>query len=190
MITISTREADEKIKAMLCHLCPVCEKVAVVGEVRRKLRQISMIEVLVIPKVSTGGENLLGDVDTPINKLEEMLKKRGKLFQIRGAESQSSGPIKHLTFRDAPLNIYITTAEKFGLAELVWTGPKDFVAEFLTPRDRGGRYVPSGFTFKDYRAYDSAGNALRTPTEGFLFNALGVPFILPENRGVYACSDR
>jgi DNA polymerase/3'-5' exonuclease PolX len=94
---------------------------------------------------------------------------------------------KALTYRDVAVDLFITTAECWGVIFTIRTGPSAFSHRLVTSRSQrmqDGRYglLPNHLRVREGRLVGTDGQPLDTPTEESVFQAIGLPWIAPEAR--------
>jgi hypothetical protein len=93
--------------------------------------------------------------------------------------------LKRVVFRGAagelPLDfLAVTGAAQWGVILTIRTGPGVFSTRLVTARRYGGG-MPEGFRVRDGALWDGA-RLVETPEEADVFAALGLPWLLPEQR--------
>jgi DNA polymerase/3'-5' exonuclease PolX len=179
-------------------LAPACERIAIAGSIRRKIPEVSDIELVVIPKVVElpGPATLFGD-DQPerLNVLDELchaLRSQGTLADRLDKNGRAAwGPrFKRMRYRGCAVDLFVVTPETWGVQLALRTGPADYSHQLVTPhgvyfRDsrgaRRGGLLPLGMRVADGRLL-SADGAIETPEERDLFAVIDEPYREPWSR--------
>ena len=172
--------ADELVPLLKPH----CKRIEVVGSVRRGRPDVHDVELLCIPKIDRRLD-LFGDVAEEISALDVYLdglvddaallhKRPNKLGRY------TYGPLNKLLVHvesGIPVDIFSATAEHWGMALLVRTGPAEFNIRVMSRfRELGMRgHAYGGVT-------DRTGRELACPDEATVFELLGWNPIPPEAR--------
>lgn len=169
---ISLEKAQKWAKRVYDILAPHCQRCAIVGSVRRKKSDIGDIEIVCIP-----GETLLllGDVFerhpdfvAAVNKWEHV-----KGDALKGKHIQrilpNTGGFK--------VDIFVATPKNWGWIIALRTGSSAFNRDVILPAIRR-----RGYTAKDGYIYDYDGKLVVMESETFFFSAIGLDFVMPENR--------
>ena len=118
----------------------VCERIMVVGSVRRERYEVGDIEILTIPQFDT---DLYGQPKTDIleSRLHELIDE-GKLTKGPrwGPKAKAAGIVR---WPGIMLEIYTATEASWPVQAVIRTGPADFSQAAVTPRARGG-LLPDG----------------------------------------------
>ena len=166
-------------------LAPHCERIAIVGSVRRGRPWVKDIELLCVSKV-TSSRDLFGGLATNGYQLDLKLDKLvadGSVLKKRPLKAgrYSYGEQNKLLMHGPtgiPVDIFSVPAANWGMALVVRTGPKEsnirLMARFKELGMRGHAY--GGVT-------DQEGTLLVCPDEETVFRLLGWPWIPPEHRG-------
>jgi DNA polymerase (family 10) len=157
-------------------LAPACQRIEIAGSLRRKLSSVGDIELVAVP-IATYALDLFGEpTGAPINHLEEAIARLpGKLMHRNGPAFKQFGYIGGAT-----IDLFIVTPETWGIQFLIRTGGEEFSHWMVTSRTADGA-LPVGFQVRDGRLW-KLGQPLNTPEEIDVFNAIGLPFIPPEQR--------
>lgn len=160
----------------------LCEKVLVVGSVRRQRPEVNDIDIVVLPRVPR---------DENWNEIASVLKHAHRMVQVK------KGP-KLMTFahyNDAPdllrprdpdytVDINRATPETWGILVLVRTGSKEHNVRLCTLAPSKGMRLSAadGLQKKD----DASGlmKTIACRTEEEIFAALGLPYVQPKDREV------
>lgn len=160
-------------------LQPYCEKIEVVGSVRRgKPEGIHDIEVLCIPRFGPTEDSF------EANQLDWRLR-RGLPGFTEGEPSKDGrkAPFKEryyrLKFQGVKFDLFACLPPaQWGLLKLIRTGPADFSHEFVT------RLWDYGLKSKDGHIEHSDGVIIKTPEEIDVFHLCQLDYIEPTQRTI------
>lgn len=154
---ITTRKGQFVLRLankIFSELKPYCKKIEFVGSIRRGSKNPIDIDLAVIPKDKI--------------KIEEILKKRGKL--IRHGEKVISYLIEGVQ-----IEVYFTSAESWGAALLTYIGPSGHSIGIRMYAKR------KGFKLNQYGLF-KGNKKIAGKTEREIYNALGKRYKSPEER--------
>lgn len=171
-------------------LSPYCERIEVLGSIRRNRPTCGDIELLAVPKILPSMlHDMFGDevshvpaLDMLDNAVQDLLAE-GTLQQ---RQPRKWGPkYKAALYREFPVDLYIVTPPaQWGYLSVIRTGSNLFCKRLVTPREKGG-WLPSGLFCSDGALWStSTGVVIPTPEETDLFAAIGQPYCPPERREV------
>jgi len=184
----------EAIAADLVELIsPGSEITIVAGSVRRRRPLVKDIELLVIAK-TVPLLDLFGDVIGEQDLLDKLMRawlKTGHFqprLDVTGRQAIGKR-YKRMLFRDVPVDLFTATPDNWGLQLALRTGPAEFSKRLVT-RTAAGGLLPFGYWVGKEGADPERPSHLwlgqrivPTPTEESLFEAIGVDWIEPEDRG-------
>jgi len=156
----------------ICYkLIPFCERIKIAGSIRRKSKEVSDIDLVVIPK-RTATKDMFGNVTGW--KVNE-----GFIAQINSWPKIKGEPTGKLAVRQLPegihLEISITNEFSWGYLLAIRTGPADYSHRLAK------RWRKLGFEGHD-GVLTNDGRPIALPTEEKLFALLDIPYIEPCNR--------
>ncbi len=134
---------------------PYCKRIQVVGSIRRKEKNPTDIDIVLIPKDK--------------EKLEEFMKKKGSYTQ--GGEKESTFKIKGVK-----IELYYTTSKEWGAALLAYsseTGSSIGLRVFAKKK---------GFKLNQHGLFDKKGKFIAGKTERAIYKSLGKSWKPPEKR--------
>ena len=187
--TIPLNEAEEAAGRIVDLLAPACERIMVVGSIRRRQPFPSEVEIVCIPKMVKAVGVLIDD-----GEMESALEwKLWKLF--RGDWGDDRCPLrlntkapangdryKRLVWHEMKVNLFIVSyPASWGALLAIRTGPADFSRLLATSRDKGGA-MPAGLRQHDGSLHDDTFGRIDTPEEADFFRQIGVPCWPPEER--------
>ena len=182
----SARDLAEQLRA---ELLPGCDRLEVAGSIRRGKPEPRDIELVAIPTIQMGtnyNDMFGGDVEE--NLLLEALdsvysKNEWALDQVLKRNGPKYKRLVHLN-SGICCDLFIVTAESWGVQFTIRTGPGDF-SKALVTRARGlGMRVDEGQLWRVHR--DDSRTVVPTPTEQDFFTALRLPYLEPSARTVQA----
>lgn len=176
---IPLAQAQETAQALIDALGDSCERIKVVGSVRRGKATVHDVELLLEPRTQTQVIDLFGTTE------------HISLFERRYADMErwnivkpviGGARLKRFWFREIPCELFICIPpSQWGLAQVIRTGPAEFSHRLVTLRTYGG-WLPSGLYVKDLCIHEADGTVIPTPTEEAVFKVLGRDYIEPEAR--------
>lgn len=173
-------------------LAPSCERIAIAGSVRRMKYQVGDIELVAIPKVRSQNPDMFGHphqkLDVLDSSLLHLLDEGGLAYRLNSKGSRTYGPLNKLLVHlpsGIPVDIFTATAENWGMALVLRTGPKEFNIWMMR------RFRQLGMEGHAYRGVTGpAGTELYCPNEADVFRLAGLPFIPPEKRAAPSAGNR
>lgn len=150
-----------------------CERVEIVGSLRRGSSAVHDVDIVLLPKDAPqefwlGGATLLEEVIA-------RLVSRGNLTPVRGKKKIK---VFLATKSGIPVDMYIATRETWATLLLIRTGSKDHNIKLARrARELGMKLRASGDGIEK-----DDGNLLRVEAEEDIFRLLDVPYVLPEER--------
>lgn len=181
-------EARELAEAVTALIGPACERVAIVGSIRRKAVSIGDIEILCIPKFEAAGEDLFGNTTEKVNMLDQLVQQLLSAGTFTHRLDVNGRPscghrYKRLLFEDVGLDLFsCLPPAQWGVLELIRTGPADYSHEFVKQRKEGGKVLPPGYRIHEGQLLNERGQVIPTPTERSLFAAVNKPYLAAECR--------
>ena len=168
-----------------------CERIEIAGSIRRRKGEVHDIEIVAVPRVEERpGEDLWGEIVARRDLLAVRLVDLIDLNQLapRAVEihrrdgSTETGQrmgdaYKALVYRGMPVDLFVTTAERWGCIYALRTGPGDWNTALVTRCKEHWRRVEGGRVLYHNRV-------VPTPEERDFFRALGVPWVEPWDRQV------
>jgi DNA polymerase/3'-5' exonuclease PolX len=153
---------------------PACERIEVVGSLRRGRPTVHDIDIVLLPR--SDNTNVLENPLTPLDRILDKLVERGSLTPVRGKEKTRSFLA---TKTGIPLDIYVADADTWATLMLIRTGSKEHNIQ-LAQRARKLRMKlrASGDGLENER-----GELLRVYAEEEIFSLLGLRYVRPEHRG-------
>jgi DNA polymerase/3'-5' exonuclease PolX len=170
---------QETAAALVALLTASCERIEVVGSVRRGESIVHDVELLLEPKTRTEVVDLFGTTES-VSLFEEKYAdaaRRGAITPIMGGAR-----LKRFLFRGVSCELFICIPpSQWGLAQVVRTGPASFNYRLVTPQRLGG-WLPDRLHVQNLCIQGPLGAVIATATEADVFAVLGREFIDPEAR--------
>jgi DNA polymerase/3'-5' exonuclease PolX len=164
-----------------------CARLEIAGSIRRLKADPRDIEIVAIPKivhepvrnlfdevVGDTGENLLDTAIASLISAEQW--EFDSLVKRNGEKYKRLRHIQHMVCCD----LFITTAEKWGVIFALRTGPGDFSQELVTHAKRIGMKIEEGLVYRTHR--DGRNTIIPTLEEPDFFAVLSVPNLEPSKR--------
>ena len=172
--------ASELADRYATDLLAVCERVQVVGSVRRQKPVVHDLEILVIPK-----QTIVNDMfGTPINAESILDRDLVRLASRWGAVIMTNGQrLKKLhTAEGLMLEICVSDETRWPVEVVIKTGPAEFSQKIVTHRQKGG-YLPTWATIKDgWKVFKGDGAQVKFDDEAAFLVFLGLGWVKPEDR--------
>lgn len=154
-----------------------CERISIVGSLRRGKPMVGDFELLVIP------HRMVYD------RLEEWAtngfirpRKNIKGNNIAWGEKMRCIEVwDKRTERWLPGDLFFTDHRRWGMTELIRTGDADFSRLIVTRKAQGGA-LPKHLRYQDWLLWGLDGQPLYTTLERDVFRLYGLPYIHPPNR--------
>lgn len=176
--------ADVVAQALIHHLKPHAERIAVAGSLRRKKEEVGDIEIVMIPKTFQE-KNLLGELDGPLlDTVEQGLASYNACecpYSDRPALSKLNDGTRYMKLRENLVGIQIDLfiirfPAQWGPIISIRTGSAEYSKRLVTAlRTKGMRC-------EDGRVLDSLGRLVSCPEEIDFFRACGAKMIDPVKR--------
>lgn len=171
-------------------LADTCDRVNIVGSIRRKQADVADIELLVIPTIEVVNHDLFGEPLVTVNRLDErcqVLYGNGDLTHRLDKNGRPAwgARYKRVLYHGVPVDLFsCLNPDAWGVLEMIRTGSAGFSRSHVTQRRLGGQ-LPDDMYVSEGRLYRlQAGEyvPVPTPTEEAFFTAIGRPWIAPERR--------
>lgn len=155
----------------------VCERIAIVGSLRRGKPMVKDFELLIIPTSRTHAL-----IDEWCDKRFIQPRKNVKGHPIAWGEKMRCIEVWDVRRkRWFAGDLFFTDPYRWGLTELIRTGDADFSRLIVTQRNRGGA-LPAHLEYKDWLLWGKDGQLVSTPTEADVFRQYGLPYLHPPVR--------
>ena len=183
--------AKQQADDLVALLEPACRSILIAGSIRRLKPEIGDIDLVCVPRIEQEPGGLFGDEISERDILHETccdLVDQGVLQKRRDKNGRPSwgAHLKRAAFRGLNVDIQaVTDPTTLGAWIAIRTGPAEFNKAIVTPRHQGG-LLPSGMEWKDGFKLHRYGGRVETPNERSVFDALGLPYLEPSERGAPA----
>lgn len=154
-------------------LRPFCHRIELAGSLRRGAAMVGDIEICAIPVRFT--DLFSQEIEDRPTELDRFLDRHEVTFKKRGTRYQQ---FKYGRFE---VDLFLPNAATWGSIFTIRTGGWEFSRWLMMSRAAGGA-SPAGVGFVDGRVYAN-GRLLATPEERDVFDALGLKYIDPRDRG-------
>ncbi|MDP2662775.1 MAG: hypothetical protein Q8R28_18830, partial [Dehalococcoidia bacterium] len=166
------------------NLAPSSEYMVIAGSIRRRRPDIGDIELLYVPRFEPIGQsNLFGKMemaDLVDVELRRMMTQGvlGKRLNVNGNPIGYGDRNKALVHVASGIgvDIFSTTAEYWGMALVVRTGPAEWNQAMMTA------FLRRGMQGHAYAGVSRGGKEIECPTEESVFALLGLPYLEPWER--------
>ena len=163
-------EVEHLAYKVLLEITSFCVTAQIAGSIRRCKDAINDIDIVVQPKHEAAAwVNIIKTVRSEFDAVTEKQGEKLAILYLPFASKQGQGHIQ--------LDLYRATAATFGILLLVRTGSKEhnvFLCNLAL--SKGMRLLYS------QGLVDKNGNVVAGKTEESVFEALGLPFIIPQER--------
>ena len=165
-------------QALVEKLKPVCERVEIVGSLRRKRPLIGDIDIILVPtrKLNMFKEKVGG------YHLDDLLAGWGSAITVAANGVKSKSFTFHTAQRELySVNLFIQLdPQTWGVNMMIRTGSGEFAKSMVTKRRHGGK-MPNELSMAGARVFRH-GAVLKTPEEGDVFKLWGMVYVRPEDR--------
>jgi DNA polymerase/3'-5' exonuclease PolX len=185
------REAQGIAERLAQTMSPFCLRVEVAGSVRRSSAEVKDVELVAIPRWEERpgpAPSLFGGEAERVNLLHEWAVNEAAGAGVRWIktgtpevidwEPKPEGKYWRALVEDSiKLDLFLASAENYGLILLIRTGSAEFSQAVMTyAKHRTPYHVEGG------HLSDREGKALETPEERDVFSALRLDYVLPRER--------
>lgn len=187
---IPLAEARAIAGELLALLNPYCERLEVVGSIRRERPTIGDIELLAVPRL-VDRFDMFGlptgqDFDVLADYCTQMVR-HGLLTHRpdKNGRSAFGSRYKRLSYQGIGLDLFsVLQPAQWGVLSVIRTGSADFSHRLVTPVEQGG-WMPQGMYCRDGALWCATQDtAFETPEEADVFAAIGRSYVPPEQREV------
>lgn len=187
---IPREQALKLAEELIALLGPFCERLEILGSIRRQRETIGDIELLAIPKTDENlqtdlfGEQVASPLDLLHIHVDELQHEIGIGKRIDDQGRQRWGKrFKAAVYKGFPVNLFVCKPPaQFGVLKLIRTGSAEFSHRLMIPVERGG-WLPKGMWFSGGVLWRD-GIGIETPEEENVFAAIGRDYVPPELREV------
>lgn len=165
------REQKERVKELRNEIRPYCKTIEVAGQIRRRQRWIDRFDLVCIPVYYQIVRSTTEKYERPHRNFIDTLHAH-KVLQGHARRDD----FLQIELPDGMLyNLYITTAEKFGLTLLQATGNKKFLSKIKRELQKRDYYIDSNMLKNSYEKFSF-------PDEASFFRYLGWGYVYPQKR--------
>jgi DNA polymerase/3'-5' exonuclease PolX len=178
-------DAEREAAWVLSKLDFLCEKVLVVGSVRRQRPEVNDIDIVVIPKLPR--ERQWDEVARALRRAHGMVqfKKGPKLMTFAHYAEMPQPFTLHKRDPEYTVDVYHATPETWGILCLVRTGSKEHNVRLCNlALSKGMRLSAAEGVMKPVDSVPSMMRVVACRTEEEIFAALGLSFVEPKDREV------
>lgn len=156
---------------ILIEIEPFCEKVQIAGSIRRRKDTINDIDIVVLPKAHDSWINIIKFLRYEFDAVTEKQGEKLATLYVPFASKQGQGYVQ--------LDLYKASQSTWGILLLVRTGSAMHNVHLCNLA------LAKGLRLQYSQGLvDSKGNVIAGKTEEEVFEALGLPFIQPQDREV------
>jgi DNA polymerase/3'-5' exonuclease PolX len=165
-------------------LAPRCERIEIVGSLRRLCPVVGDVELLFIPKYEVRPDGLFDKItiDLAAERLEEMLASGVLVKRLNSAGFVSSWGVlnKHSVHAASGISVdlFATTLQNWFMSLVVRTGPKEFNIHLMT------RLLKLGMQGHAYGTVTLNGSILPLNSELEVFELAQIPWLEPAERKI------
>ncbi len=184
---IPLHDAEQLAAELVELLEPACDRIEVAGSIRRRRPDVGDVEIVCQPRqeplrdffgLETGGQINFVDEACDVMLSDSTLAKR---LDANGRPRWGSR-YKAAIFQGFAVDLFcVLPPAQFGTIFVIRTGPAAFSHRLVTARRDGG-WMPDWLSEKDGHLRHRDGTPLVTPNEEDVFQALGLPFVEPQDR--------
>lgn len=164
---------------LMASITPACVRIEIAGSLRRKCETVADVDVVAIPRLEQATDLFGEPIGQPASRLDASLASLDAKWLIM--RWHKNGPaLKSFDYRAATVELSIVRPETWGIMFMIKTGGEEFSHWMVTAQEAHGA-LPFGIQVKDGRLW-KMGRPIDTPEEIDVFNAIGLPYIPPEQR--------
>ena len=162
--------------AVVSTLRPYCSRIEIAGSLRRGCATVGDIEIVAVPLPIL---DLFGEPVRDVSVLDSVVR------ELWGQTITKNGP-KYKQFKVGntilvmQVDLFLATADNWGLIYMLRTGGSEFSHRMVTPRKWGG-YMPEGYVVKDGSVW-WRGATVPVPDETTLFRLWEMDAVTPRER--------
>ena len=185
------REAQAIAERLAGLMSPFCARVEVAGSVRRSSAEVKDVELVAIPRWGerpASAPSLFGGEPERVNLLHEWATSQAAAAGVRWIKTGTPEVVdwepkpdgkywRALVDNSIKLDLFLASAENYGLILLIRTGSAEFSQAVMTYAKHRTPYHVEGGHLRDRE-----GEALETPEERDVFGALRLDHVLLRER--------
>lgn len=177
-------------EVLVAELAPYCNRLEIVGSLRRLRPDVGDIELLADP-ILEDETDMFGDrTGAWASLLDERLRQLLRVGTLEHRPDKNGRPAfglkyKRLSYHGMALDLFsVIDPAQWGVLSLIRTGSADWAHRLVTPVEHGG-WCPTGYCFRDGAIWTvDHWEPLETPTEHDVFQFLRRPYVEPNEREV------
>lgn len=177
-------EANQHAQALVKLIAPACDRLSVLGSIRRMCSTVGDVELLAIPIGYAEHARLLFDDRLSQSRLDDCLMSASQHFRFikNGPRYKQFLLLDRDGFALIKVDLFIADADNWGYQQLLRTGPAEFSKLAVTPTRKAG-WLREGFVAIDgYVHTVAAGRVSITDEQIFFERCLTIPYCQPQDR--------
>lgn len=169
-------------KEIVSILSPLCDKIEILGSIRREVEEVKDIEIVCVPKTTVGNAR----VTHFSSKVLMLAMPNGGLKKGNPA----NGKYVRFFYKQIPVDLFMPPLNNYGYIKMIRTGPKDFCIKIMGEFKRQG-YGTDG-TYRTRPVKTEVRNLFDTTViihekisfyeEEEVFQLLGMEYVHPRDR--------
>lgn len=162
-------------ESVLTTLVPHCQRIEILGSLRRGKEFVGDVELLVIPK-GVQQRVLFDGQPTKIAADSELIKAIHQFNVVKGGLEDHGHMVQFFGPRRIPFDLFVAGYENFGYQKVIRTGPHEHNVGFIIPMLK---YM--GYELKDAHIWKGE-QLILIPEEENLYDLIQTPVIPPNER--------
>ena len=176
-------DAEREAAWVLSKFDFLCEKVMVVGSIRRQRLEVNDIDIVVIPKLPR--ERQWDEIARALRRAHGMVQfKKGPKLMTFAHYADSVGLVMHKRDPEYTVDVYHATPETWGILCLVRTGSKEHNVKLCNLALSKGMRLSAAEGVMKKNEFSQLMYVIACRTEEEVFAALGLSFVEPKDREV------
>jgi DNA polymerase/3'-5' exonuclease PolX len=177
--------ARQRAECLLKMLAPVCERIEIVGSIRRQRPDVGDVELLLVPREEMIRDGLFDQkrIDLADIRVEQLLKRGVLEKRLNTAGFPTWGKQNKLAvhvWSGIPVDIFATTAAGWFRSLVIRTGPKELNITLIKSAAKSGVRIHA---YGDCGCEDMrTGKPIPVNSEREFFEICGVPYLEPHER--------
>ena len=188
---IPLEEATKIAHELVAILRPACDRIVIVGSIRRRRPMVADVELLMVPSISVIRRDLFGNPVEEVNHVDttcESLRASGILTDRLDVNGRGAWGVryKRALYGGFAVDLFsVLPPAQWGVQMVIRTGSAEFSKRVVTQARKGGSlpnemFVEAGQLF--LKRWGSETELIPTPEETDFFDRIGMPWIRPEER--------
>ena len=177
-------DAEREAAWILSKFDFLCEKVMVVGSIRRQRPEVNDIDIVVIPR--SPRERNWDEIAKALKRAHGMVQfKKGPKLMTFAHYNDAPGLVTRPRDPEYTVDIYHATPEDWGIITLIRTGSKEHNVNLCNlALSKGMKLSAAEGVLKPLESFPSMMKIIASKTEEEIFAALGLPYVEPKDREV------